>query len=229
MAKKSVVLNVEERTETGSGPSRRYRREGKIPAIVYGKKDAPKNLLLSKLEWETLSRKGEIHLVELKTKTGDSINALIKEVQHDYLSGMTLHIDFEEVKMDEVIETSVAVHGKGTPIGLSQGGILEQVLHELDIACLPSDIPEFIEVDISHLEIDKTLTAQDILPPQGVKIINPPQQVVFHVIRLRAEAEAAPAEGAVAAEGAAPAEPELVGGKGKEKEEGKEETKEKKK
>ncbi len=230
MAKKSLVLNVEERTETGTGASRRFRKKGQIPAIVYGDKNSSKDLLLSRLEWETYSRKGDIHLVELKAKTGSSINALIKEVQHDYLKGATLHIDFKEVKMDEMIETSVTVHGKGTPIGISQGGVLEQVIHELDISCLPGDIPESIEVDISGLELDKAITAKDIQVPDGVKLVNSPEQTIFHVIRLRIEAEPVAAEGeAAAAEGVAGGEPELVGGKGaKDKEDGEEE-KEKKK
>ncbi len=228
MSKKSVVLSVEEKIGTGTGFARRLRRQGKIPAIVYSKGKETKEFTVNGLEWETACRKGEIHLVELKKKEGETINALIREIQHDALKGMTLHIDFQEVRMDEVIQTRVTVHGKGTAVGISQGGVLEQVMHEIEVSCLPKDIPESIEVDVSSLELDKAIQIKDLVLPEGVKPVDPPNQTVFHVIQLRVEAEStATAEGAEGAaagtvEGAASAEPEVIK-KGKKEEEGEEE------
>jgi len=227
MAKKSVILNVQERTETGTGASRRSRRKGLIPAVVYSQGGESKYFSISELEWISLSKKGDIHIVALNTSSGSSINALVKEIQHDYLKGVTIHIDFQEVRMDEEIETSVTVHSRGIPIGISQGGVLEQLLHEINVSCLPGDIPESIEVDVTGLELDKAILVKDLPMPEKVKVLNQPNSVVFHVIVLRVEAEPVPAEGAVVAEGAATgAEPELVGGKGS-KEEDAEEEKEK--
>ncbi len=230
MAKKSLILNVQERAETGTGASRRSRKKGLIPAVVYSPGGASKCFSIPELEWVNMAKKGDIHIVALNTSAGTSINALVKEIQHDYLKGVTIHVDFQEVRMDEEIETSVTVHSKGIAIGISQGGVLEQLLHEIDVSCLPGDIPESIEVDVTGIELDKGILVKDLLIPEKVKVLNQPNAVVFHVIILRAEAEPTPAEGVVVAEGAvAGAEPELVGGKGSKEEEDVEEEKGKEK
>jgi large subunit ribosomal protein L25 len=224
MSKKKSVLSVVERTDSGSGASRKARREGRIPGIIYGHGVKSKSFLIPEGEWLKLAKHGNIHLVELKPENGDVMNAIVKEVQFDYLSGKTLHIDFLEVKMDQLITTSVDVIGHGTPVGIIQGGVLEQILHKIEVRCLPKDIPEIIDIEISGIELEKAIYVKDIQLPEGVTASNPPDSVVFHVIKLRIEEEAVatPAEGAVAegAEGAV--EPELVATKGKKLEEGEE-------
>lgn len=222
MTNKSVVLTIEERKEFGTSGSRRARRRGRIPGIVYGRGFEPKSFLLKENEWTSFSRHGNIHLVELKPETGKSFNALVKDAQFDYLSGKTVHIDFIEIKMDELITTSITVHSKGIAAGAAQGGVLEQLLHEIEISCLPQNIPESIEVDVTSLELDKAIHVKDIALPEGVKAVTPENQAVFHVIVLRVEAEpVAAVEGAAAAE--TPAEPEVIATKGKKEEEGEEE------
>lgn len=221
MSTKSVVLNVEERKEFGTSGSRRSRRGGKIPSVVYGRSSEPKSFLLKENEWTSSSRHGNIHLVELKPENGESLNALVKEVQFDYLSNKTLHIDFVEIKMDELITTSIALHVKGIAVGISQGGVLEQLMHEIEISCLPGNIPESIEVDVTTLELDKAIHVKDLVMPEGVNAITPGNQAVCHVIILRAEAEAAATAEGAAAEAAA-AEPEVIATKGKKEEEGEE-------
>ncbi|MFA6291098.1 MAG: 50S ribosomal protein L25, partial [Victivallales bacterium] len=180
--------------------------------------------LIPEGEWLKLVKHGKIHLVELKPESGDALNAIVKEVQFDYLSNKTVHIDFLEVKMDELITTSIDVIGHGTPVGIIQGGVLEQILHKIEVKCLPKDIPEIIDIEITGIELEKAICIKDIKLPEGVVAVNPPDSVVFHVIKLRIEEEAVAtaAEGAVVegAEGAA--EPELVGTKGKKVEEGEE-------
>jgi large subunit ribosomal protein L25 len=223
MSTKESVLNVRERSQFGSSSSRRERRSGSIPVVVYSHGSKAKSFLLPRLEWDVLSRKGDIHLVKLKSDKGDAINALIKDVQHDYLSGTTLHVDFQEVRMDEVITATVPVFSRGIAIGAAQGGgVLEQLLHEIEVKCLPSDIPGSIEVDVSLLEIDQAIHIRDIKLPEKVVHAMPEDQTVIHVVRLRIEVEpVAGAEGVaseVPAGEATGTEPELVGGKGKEKE-----------
>ncbi len=226
MSTKEAVLNVKERKDFGSANSRRFRREGAIPVVVYSHGSDAKSFCIPQLQWDTLLRKGDVHLVKLKADQGQEYNALIKDVQHDYLSGTTLHIDFLEVKMDEVITAKVPVYPKGVAIGTSHDGVLEQVMHEIEVKCLPANIPSSIEVDVTNLDIDQAIFMKDIVLPEKVSPATPLNQVVFHVIRLRVEAEPTPAAegvpGEVPAGEAAPVEPELVGGKGKEKEPGEE-------
>jgi large subunit ribosomal protein L25 len=224
MSKKKSVLNVAERTESGSNASRKARLLGRIPGVIYGHGTKSKSFLVPEGEWLKLVKHGKIHLVELKPESGDVLNAIVKEVQFDYLSGKTIHIDFLEVKMDELITTSVDVIGHGTPVGIIQGGVLEQILHKIDVRCLPKDIPEIIDIEITGIELEKAICVKDIKLPEGVTAANPPDNVVFHVIKLRIEEEATAtaAEGAAAAGAEGAVEPELVGTKGKKLEEGEE-------
>lgn len=224
MSKKKSVLSVEERPNLGSGASRKARREGRIPGVIYGHGTKSKSFLVPEGEWLKLVKHGNIHLVELKSKNGDVLNAIVKEVHFDYLSNKTIHIDFLEVKMDQLITTSVDVIGHGTPVGIIQGGVLEQILHKIDVRCLPKDIPEIIDIEITGIELEKAICVKDIKLPEGVTAASNLDSVVFHVIKLRIEEEATAtaAEGAVAAAAEGAAEPELVGTKGKKLEEGEE-------
>ncbi len=215
MARKTTVIAIQDRAGTGKAKSRRARRQGKIPCVIYGAGKENRNFSVEESIWSEIPV-ADIHLVELDSPAG-KINALIKDIQFDYLKGKTVHIDFQEVRMDEFIEAEVPIHGLGTPVGLSQGGFLEQVLHSVRIQSLPANIPSFIEVDISGLEIEKAIHVSELKMPEGVKPITPANQTVFHVLLPKAEEEVAPAEGAVEGEAAA-VEPELVGGKGKEEE-----------
>ncbi|OGV39009.1 MAG: hypothetical protein A2X48_17740 [Lentisphaerae bacterium GWF2_49_21] len=223
MSKAKNVLSVLDRADFGSGASRKMRREGKIPGILYGRGKKATPFVLVENEWKKIVQHGNVHLVELKSEKGEPVNALVKDVQFDYLSGKTLHIDFLEVKMDELITTLIDVLGHGTPIGITQGGVLEQLIHKLEVKCLPKDIPENIEVEISGIELDKAIVVKDLKLPAGVTAVPTPESIVFHVIRLRIEEEPVAAEaveGAVVegAEGAV--EPEIIGAKGKKLEEG---------
>ncbi|HPN83905.1 MAG TPA: 50S ribosomal protein L25 [Victivallales bacterium] len=217
MAMKKTVIAIKDRAESGKSNSRRARREGKIPCVIYGRGKESKSYYVDEKVWKEIPV-SDVHLVELDSSSG-KINALIKDVQFDYLKGKTLHVDFQEVRMDEVVWAEVPIHGIGTPIGISQGGFLEQVLHKLEVETLPANIPAFIEVEIANLELEKAIHVSEMKLPEGVKAITPANQTVFHVLAPKAEEEVAPAEGVVEGEAAA-VEPELVGGKGKAEEEG---------
>ncbi|OGV50732.1 MAG: hypothetical protein A2017_13215 [Lentisphaerae bacterium GWF2_44_16] len=205
MKKEQHVINVKERTETGKGFSRRSRRTGSIPAIIYCKGKENKNLIIDAREWGHVA-KHDVKLVDLKKENGELCKALIKEIQEDFLKGNVLHIDFQEVRMDEVITAFISIYAMpGTvPVGLSMGGILEQPMHEIEVSCLPGDLPESIEVDISKIELEQSLHVREIVMPGGVTAVSDPNGIVFHVgIQAAEESATAAAEGA---EGATPAE-----------------------
>lgn len=217
MARKTTVITVLPRKEIGTSSSRRARRSGKIPCVIYGAAKEARQFFVEENKWKEIPV-ADVHLVELDSPEG-KINALIKDVQYDYLKGATLHIDFQEVRMDQMIEAEVPVHGIGTPIGLSQGGFLEQVLHTITIEALPANIPSAIEVDISGLELEKSIRVAELKMPEGVKAVTDENQTVFHILLPKAEEEEV-ASTAATGEGEAMAEPELVGGKGKAEDEG---------
>ena len=209
------VLNVAARAANGGNLARRLRREGQIPAIVYSKGAVGKTLSVKFSEWEALL-KYEFNLVTLIEQGLEDRLALVKEVQHDVVRGTTTHVDFQEVRRDEVITSEIKIHrGHGEPIGLVQGGMLEQVIHEMEVSCLPDLLPESVEVDVSGMNVGDAIHIKDVVLPEGVKAIGNPDQIVFVVELPSVEEEVKPAaaEGA-AAEGAA-AEPEVVGAKEK--------------
>lgn len=191
MTKTNYELAVETRSEFGSGAMRRARKAGKVPAILYSRNSESKPLYISASEWEALS-KHEFNLLTLcegKEKTA----AMVKEVQANYLKSYIVHIDFQEVKMDEKITAAVPVHaGHEEAAGVSKGGILEQVIHEIEVTCLPADLPEAIEVDISGLEVGDSMHISEVKLPENVELNSDPELVVFHVAKPMSEEEAGP-------------------------------------
>jgi large subunit ribosomal protein L25 len=188
MSKEKHELKVTERTEFGSAASRRARRANLVPAVVYGHGAEPRGFLIDAKEWEHIAKQ-DVQIVQLQPEKGKEINVLIKDVQFDYLSGTTTHIDFLEVKMDEVIHASVPIHTIGTPAGLSQGGVLEHLLHEIEVTSTPLALPESIEVDISELALHDALTIGGLNLPEGVTALGEPDQIIVHVIEQRVDAE----------------------------------------
>ncbi|MDD5728639.1 MAG: 50S ribosomal protein L25 [Victivallales bacterium] len=192
MTKTNYELTAEMRSERGTAAMRRARKTGNIPAVLYSRNAESKLLFVSSGEWEALS-KHEFNLLTLrigKKKTA----AMVKEVQANYLKSYIVHIDFQEVKMDEKITASIPVHaGLKEPVGIGKGGILEQVIHEIELTCLPGDLPEHLEADISALEVGESLHVGEITLPANVALAADPHLVVFHVAKPVSEEEAAPA------------------------------------
>ncbi|MBO5761491.1 MAG: 50S ribosomal protein L25 [Lentisphaeria bacterium] len=207
MAKQKHVLNVVTRTETGKGPVKRLRKAGQVPAVIYHAGAAAKTIYFNAAEWEAL-QKYELNLLLLKEGETEHL-ALIKEVQNDFIRGKVKHIDFLEVDRSKKIKAVVAVKaGHTAPAGLSQGGMLEQFVHEIEVECLPDALPEAIEADVSALAMGQSLHIGDIVMPEGVAATGDKTIVVFSVIdpaKAALEAEAAEGEGA--------AEPEVIGEK----------------
>jgi large subunit ribosomal protein L25 len=214
-----IVVSAEKRTEKGKNVNRRLRVSGRIPGVVYGGKGEPMAVAVSPKDISAVLRSasGENTLFDLDLD-GSRRKVILKEYQLEPIKGKLLHADFYEVALDKTLEVSVHVEITGTPVGVKvQGGILDFVTRELEIECLPADIPDKIVVDVSELELGKHIRVSDLTVSDKVKVLTDPEVVVVHVVAPRAEeAPAAVAEGAEVAAGAV-AEPEVIKkGKGEE-------------
>ncbi|HUJ31791.1 MAG TPA: 50S ribosomal protein L25 [Candidatus Acidoferrum sp.] len=209
------------REERGKNAARRTRQTGQVPAVLYGgKKDSIALSVNAKQLTRILrSESGHNTIFTVQVAGGKEERAMLKDWQVDPISGTLLHADLLRIAMDVRMRVKVPVHTFGEPQGVKvQGGIFETVTREVEVECLPSDIPEEIRVDVTELLIGKQLRAGDLpLDPNKVKLVTDPQRVIAHVVTLKKEEEPAP-EAAVAAE-TAPAEPEVIK-KGKKEEEG---------
>lgn len=201
-----TTLKAEAREETGSVASRRLRRAGRIPAVIYGHKESPVSVLLRA---EDVHRVVSHRIKMVKLSVGRKTEqVLVKDVQFDTFGEEVLHLDFERVAMDELIEVECPVELTGTSKGAAGGGVVEHPVTDLHIRCLPGNIPEVIRVGTSQLEIGDTIHVRDITAPEGVTVLTDPDAILV-TIRPPAVVEEAE-EVAVEAE-AAEGEPELIG------------------
>jgi large subunit ribosomal protein L25 len=203
---KSVPLNAFPRSLGRRAGAKKLRSEGRIPAIIYGGKSKPQNVEINAREIGDLilHSVSENLLVDLAIKDDASPKrlALVQEVQHHPLSGHVLHVDFHEVSPTEKVTIMVPVETTGEAAGVkNSGGVLEHVLFKLKVRALPKDLPEQVVIDVSALELNKTIHIGEIKAPAGVEILGDKNIPVVSVAVPRAEEEAAPAEGAAAAAG----------------------------
>src|SRR6516164_5030884 len=201
---KSVALNAFPRTLGRRAGAKKLRTAGRIPAVIYGRQAKPQNLEVDSREMEDLIHHSvsENLLVDLAVKddTRPQRLALVQEVQHHPLNGKVLHVDFHEVAENEKVTIMVPVETVGEAVGVkNSGGVLEHVLFKLKVRALPKDLPEQIIIDVTALELNKTIHIGEIQAPQGVEILGGKNVPVVSVAAPRAEEEAAPAEGAAAA------------------------------
>ena len=212
------------REERGKNAARRVRVTGMVPAVLYGGSKSPVALSVNAKQVARILRSETGHntIFAVRVSGGQQERAMLKDWQVDPVSGSLLHVDLLRIAMDVRMRVSVPVHTFGEPEGVKlQGGIFEMVTREVEIECLPGDIPEEFKMDISGLTIGKQLRASDLpIDPAKVKLLTDPLRVLAHVVTIKAEAEPAP-EAAVAAE-TAPAEPEVIKKGKKEAEEGEE-------
>jgi large subunit ribosomal protein L25 len=218
----TFTVEGEVRDERGKNAARRTRRGGKVPAILYGgRKDSVSLAVNAKQVARILrSETGHNTIFSVRVAGGAEEKAMLKDWQVDPLSGSLLHVDLLRIAMDVRMRVRVPVHTFGEPQGVKmQGGVFETVTREVEVECLPGDIPEEFKVDVSELLIGKQLRAGDLpIDPQKIKLLTDPQRVLAHVVILKKEEEPAP-EAAVAAE-TAPVEPEVIKKGKKEAEEG---------
>lgn len=204
-----VKLDIQIRSEIGSQRVKSVRREqGMIPGVVYGEGKEPTIVKVNRRAFEKIRREhhGEVvfhlNVMEGEKKLRD-YSAVVKEEQRDCVTGVPIHVDFQRISLTDSIEVKVPVAAKGTPVGVKKGGgSLEHILWELDIVCLPMNIPEEILVDVSALEVGQVIHVRDIILPAGVVTHHEPETIVFSVVAQRGEAEEESAEGS--------AEPEVI-------------------
>jgi len=227
-----AILEAEARDTFGKNEARRTRREGKVPAVLYGGDGAtatpiavaPKALLRI-----LHSEAGQNTLISLKLAGAGDARVLVKDFQLDPITHELLHADFYRVAMDKLLQVTIPIQVTGEPKGVKQqGGILEHIRREIEIECLPADIPESIVVDVSELMLHQGVRVRDIATNPKWKPVSDADMMLVHVIMPKAEEAPAPAEAAAAAAPAAPAEPEVIK-KGKKEEEEGEKKEEKKK
>jgi len=206
---KQLKLNVSTRDGKGRGASRRDRSSGKIPAILYGKKTEPVQLTVDTPEFRRLVKSigGSASLIEITRPDGRSTLSFIREIQRNPITDDFVHIDLHEVAADEKMTVLVTVHAVGESTGVkNENGILEVVSHQIHVRCLPKDLPEFVEVDVTNLAVNHTIHVGELNAIAGVEFLDHPKQPVISCVEPQKEEEVAVAATAeVAAEGAAAA------------------------
>jgi large subunit ribosomal protein L25 len=218
-----ATLEALTRNDFGKNEARRIRRDGRVPGVLYGE---GKNATPISVEPRALlrilhSESGANTLISLKLSGSGDARVLVKDFQLDPVTHEVLHADFYRVAMDKMLQVTVPVTIRGEAKGVKQqSGVLEFIRREIVVSCLPSDIPEHIEVDVTELMLHQGIRVRDIATSPKWKPVTEGEAMLVHVIMPKAEEAPAPAEGAaVVAAPAAPAEPEVIK-KGKKEEEG---------
>jgi large subunit ribosomal protein L25 len=200
----TTAIAAATRTVKGSRASRKLRSAGKIPAILYGHKETPVNLVLDETELRTALRRGLHGMIQIAVD-GASQSVVIKDLQYDHLGTEIFHVDFERVSADDRVTASVPIHLKGTPAGLKGGGVLDQPIHEIEIECAASKLVEHILLNITDLQLGQSITVADLPLPEGAKALSDAESIVVHVIKPAAASDEAGLLGEPTA-----AEPELI-------------------
>jgi large subunit ribosomal protein L25 len=221
-----TTVEVKAREEIGKNANRRLRAAGGIPAVVYGGGKDAIAISVEKSAVHDLLRQsgGENAVFLLKLAgTGKARHTMVREVVVDPISRQILHIDFQRVLMTEKVKVQVSIELLGVPEGVkNQGGVLDFITRDVEIECLPGDIPPLIELDVSMLEVGDHRQAKDLALPGKVELLEEPDRVIVSVAhsRVAQDVEEAEAEGEEVLLEAAPQEPELIGrGKGEEDQE----------
>ncbi len=217
----NISVAAQVREGRGKNEARRLRASGSIPAVLYGSGQQAVALAVSPKEITKIlhSRTGHNTIFDIGIHGGETTPVMLVDWQFDPVKGNVLHVDLKRIDLTKRLVVSVPVHTQGEPVGVKQqGGLLEIVAREIEIECLPDEIPEHFTVDVTELMIGDSRRASDVPLSGSMKLLSPPDAVVAHLVVLRIQEEA-PAEVAEAApEEAAPAEPEVIK-KGKKEEE----------
>lgn len=187
------TLNVVLREERKKRAAGRLKRAGKIPAILYGHGD-PVALTVDAHEFhKKFTTVSENTLINLRTGKND-YDVLVKDYQSDILSGKVTHLDFYEVEKGKLLRTHIPVHLEGTAIGVREGGLLEHLLHEVEVECLPRDIPAVMKINIEQLVVGDSVHISQLPKFEGVKVLNHEDQVVVLIAHHKAVVEVEPTE-----------------------------------
>ena len=183
---KKQTLTGELRKNLGKGFTKQLRKNGRIPSVVYGHTE-PFSITVNEHEFNSMFRIISENIIIKLDISGKNHDVLVKDFQEDILTGKIVHLDFYEIEKGKLLKTHVPMHTHGTPLGAKEGGIFELLLHEVEVECLPKDLPEEVIVDVSELLVGHSIHIREIEPPKGVKFLNPPEQVICIVTRRREE------------------------------------------
>ena len=177
-------IEAELRTKTGKGAARQIRRSGLIPGVVYGRGNDPRAIKVDPQNIEKLLLSNAIFDLTFVGEDGkeDEAVVIIKDYQKDIIKRNLLHVDFQFISMDEKITVSVPMHLEGEAAGVRDGGVLQQLLREIEIDALPAEIPEEITIDISELEVGESLSVADLELPEGIDLVTGSDEVIVTVV-----------------------------------------------
>ncbi len=207
-----VKLEVRPRPETGTRPSRRLRKQGSIPGVLYGSGKEPQPIAIDEHDLRlALSTDAGLHAILDVTFEGKRRPhiAILKDHQLDTVRHTVTHVDLQEIRLDEPIDSTVSIVVEGTSVGVKQGGLLDVLTHEVTVHGLPADIPEHLTLDVTPLGIGDHGRVADLTVPETVTVLDDPDNIVCAVLAPRVVEEVVEEE--AAAEAAVPAEPGLVG------------------
>jgi len=209
-----IILEAQKRTDFGTARANRLRKHAFIPAVVYGEGKGSLNIQVALKDFMNLlaGHAGESFVFTLRVKDGkthEDKSVLIKEIQYHPVRDSVIHVDFNEISLTKTIKVKVPVAAKGEAVGVKQdGGMLEHILWELEIECLPTKIPKAIEVDVSNLKIGDSVQIKNLSIPEGVKVLHDQEASVLAVVHPKEEA--IPTAEEVAAGGEVKEEPEVI-------------------
>lgn len=204
-----ITLSVESRGDRGKGAARRLRRGGKVPGVFYGPKSTPMPIAVDRKDFAAhVANLEGSHLIRFESSAQDLQKrvALVREVQHHPVNGGILHVDFYEVDLTQSLRVTVPLHFVGKAKGVvAEGGILQPIVREMEVECLPTDIPQFIEVDVTPLDIHDVIHLADVPMPGNVTAVIETNEAVVTVLPPSIEEVKVAAEGEAGAAAAAPA------------------------
>src|SRR5215467_10376080 len=211
-ATESNILEAQARTPGNKNDARRVRKAGKVPAVLYGADKEATTVAVDPRQVQRIlhSKTGYNTIFDLTLDGGDRTKAMIVDWQHEPIKGSLLHIDLKRIAMDQKLRVNVPIELVGEPAGVKQqGGILEQIVREVEVECLPSDIPNAIELNVAELVFGMVLRVSDLPKNEKIKFVTDPDQPVAHIISIKEE-EVPTAEAVAGEAAAAPAEPEVI-------------------
>lgn len=185
-------LNISSREKTGRGVARRLRAGGMIPASVYGQGNA-RSVSVSEIDFRTVNREigGGAAVIELTDEKGETVLSLVQDIQRDPVKNVINHIDFQEIERGHAFTTHVPVHlvGEADCVGVKDGGVIDHKTHDVDIRCRPSKLPDYINVDVSGLEVGEAIHINELPELEGVEYLGEPIQVIVSCQPPTVEAE----------------------------------------
>lgn len=187
MAGDRVKLEVQEREQTGSAASRRLRKEGLIPGVLYGRGKKPHAISIPERDLRRALTGGHgLHTILDVVLDGQKTShaSIVKDYQQDILRGGISHVDLQEVRLDQPIQAQVVVELVGEPAGVKEGGVLSQVNREVNVEALPLEVPDRLELDVSGLAIGDALRLSDLTAPEGVRLLDDPEETVLATVTM---------------------------------------------